>query len=102
MADVINPGQIDTLTAVYTMSDGTTTPADDATWSEDVSDAGILSTSSGSVVTFTPTDKGDGSTTPVNVTASGGGFSASVEIDVVASTPPAPTVTGISITSAVS
>ncbi len=102
MADVLNQGQIDTLTAVYTMSDGTTMPADDASWGEDVTDAGAFSPTTGSVVVFTQVDKGDGSTTAVTVSASGGGFSASLEIDVVASAPPAPTVTGISLTSVVS
>ncbi len=101
MADVVNQGQVDTLTAVYTMSDGTTKPADDATWTNAVPAVGGLSADTGSTVVFTPTDLADGSTTADTITASGGGFDAALEIDVVASTP-APTVTGISISSAVS
>ena len=99
MTDVITGGQRDTLTATYTMSDGSSRPADDASWSEanDPADAATPDTLSGAVVVVTGNDRADGSLTAVVYTAAGSGFTASVEIDVQASVP-APTVTGLTIT----
>jgi hypothetical protein len=99
VADTIVPGQTkDTLTATYTLSDGSTRPADDAVWSEDNAAAASLSATSGASIDVTGIDLADGSLAVENVTASGSGFTASLEVDVQMSVP-APTVTGISIAS---
>ncbi len=97
MADVITPGQTkDTLSAFYTLSDGSTRAADDATWTDNGTGVANLSTTTGPTVDVLGTDLANGSLTPVVVTVSGGGFTAEFEVDIQA-TPPA--VTGLSVTS---
>ncbi len=98
MADIIEPGKTKvTLSAVYTLSDGTTKPADDVVWSED-SAALHLSLSSGASTDVLGDDLADGSLTAATVTASGSGFTATAEVDVQATTP-APTITALTVTS---
>lgn len=90
MAVTLAPGQTVNLVAVYTLSDGTTKPADDAVFADD--NAAVASGSGTGPGAETVTANADGVD---NVTASGQGFtSAPFEIDVVT---PAPTVTGIEI-----
>ena len=98
MADTIKAGSEQVvLTAVYTMSDGTTRPADDATWAvDDPLSAAVVDTTSGAVVNVTGNDHGDGSTDAVSLTVAGSGFTASAEVDIAASSP---TLVGISISS---
>lgn len=83
----------DTLTAVYTHASGATSPADDAVWSLDNTAVASLSATSGASVDETMVDASDGKLTPTTVTVSGGGFTASIEVDVQASDP----ITGIAI-----
>lgn len=89
MSVQLAPGQSVNLVAVYTMSDGTTRPADDAVFSDDNSAVAAGSSTGPGAETVTAVADGVD-----NVTASGQGFtSAPFEVDVV--TPV--TVTGIEI-----
>lgn len=98
MADTIQPGGAETLTAVYTWSDGHTTSADDATWTLDRVDAATL-VANGATATETAIDLVNGELVVTQVTASGSGFtSAPFEVDVQMSTPP--TITGIEVSGA--
>jgi adenine deaminase len=99
MADTIQPGLTRvTLTATYTLSDGSTKAADDATWTEDNAAVASFSAASGAVVDVIGIDLADGSLAVDNVTASGSGFTATAEVDVQMSVP-MPTVVGIAISS---
>lgn len=93
MTDTIRAGaERVVLTASYTMSDGTTRPADDATWTvADPLGSAITDASSGAAVTVTGADHADGSTDAVVLTVEGQGFTATAEVDVAASAPPVAT-----------
>lgn len=98
MADVIQPGGSENLTAVYTWSNGTTTPATDAVWAIDRVDAATL-VANGATATETAIDLVNGELVATQVTASGAGFtSAPFEVDVQMSS--APTITGIEVSGA--